>query len=129
MHTFVYPAAGDDYTSPESIEGTIRIDAEELITLVREKEHLIIIDSRIRSDRRQGYIPGSVSLPDTITNCGSLASIIPDKSSETVFYCNGPKCRRSDNAVMIAVDCGYKKVYWFRGGIEAWGNGKYPINK
>jgi rhodanese-related sulfurtransferase len=122
-------ASSDNYTSPETIEGTHGIGAEELIQLVNRNENQIIIDSRISSDRKLGYIPGSISLPDTDTNCEALARVIPQKSDPVVFYCNGPSCRRSDNAVVIAVDCGYTSVYWFRGGIEAWRANNYPITK
>ena len=117
------------YTSPETIDGTHKIEAEGLIQLVIQNENQIIIDSRISSDRKLGYIAGSVSLPDTDTNCESLARLIPEKSDPVIFYCNGPSCRRSDNAVVIAVDCGYTNVYWFRGGIEAWKANNYPIQK
>jgi rhodanese-related sulfurtransferase len=122
-------AVADSYTSPETIAGTTKIDAEDLIELVNKNEHSIIIDSRISSDRKQGYIPGSTSLPDTDTNCDSLAGLIPEKSVPVVFYCNGPRCRRSDNAVVIAAACGYSSIFWFRGGIEAWRAGNYPIAK
>jgi rhodanese-related sulfurtransferase len=122
-------ATGDSYISPETIEGTHRIEAEDLIQLVNRNENQVIIDSRISSDRKLGYIPGSISLPDTDTNCESLARLIPEKSDPVVFYCNGPKCRRSDIAVVIAVDCGYTSIYWFRGGIEAWRANNYPIAK
>ncbi len=121
--------ASESYTSPETIEGTHRIEAEGLIQLVNHNENQIIIDSRISSDRKLGYIPGSISLPDTETTCGSLARVIPQQSDPVVFYCNGPNCRRSDNAVVIAVDCGYTSIYWFRGGIEAWRANNYPITK
>jgi len=121
--------ASESYTSPESIEGAQKIDAEKLIRLVNQDKARIIIDSRISSDRKLGYIPGSISLPDTGTSCESLARIIPQKSDPVVFYCNGPKCRRSDNAVVIAADCGYTNIYWFRGGIEAWRAHNYPIKK
>jgi rhodanese-related sulfurtransferase len=117
------------YNSPETIEGSYKIDAEGLIALVNKNENQVIIDSRISSDRKQGYIPGSISLPDTATSCESLAELIPEKSDPVVFYCNGPKCRRSDNAVVTAVACGYTGVYWFRGGIEAWRASNYPIQK
>jgi rhodanese-related sulfurtransferase len=120
-------ASTDDYTSPETIDGTIRIDADELIKLANKYKDLLIIDARIRSDRKQGFIPGSVSLPDTETDCASLAGVIPSKHSEVVFYCNGTKCRRSDHAVAIAVGCGYDRVYWFRGGIEEWLRKNYPV--
>ena len=122
-------AISANYTSPETIDGTHRIEAEGLIELVNQNEAQVIIDSRISSDRKLGYIPGSISLPDTDTNCDSLARLIPEKSDPVVFYCNGPKCRRSDNAVVIAADCGYTNIYWFRGGIEAWKASNFPIRK
>lgn len=122
-------ASSENYTSPETIEGTQKIEAEGLIKLVNQNETQIIIDSRISSDRKLGYIPGSISLPDTETDCDSLARLIPQKSDPVVFYCNGPKCRRSDNAVEVAADCGYTTIYWFRGGIEAWRANNYPVKK
>jgi rhodanese-related sulfurtransferase len=122
-------ATSASYTSPETIEGTHRIEAEGLIQFANHNENLIIIDSRIGSDRKLGYIPGSISLPDTDTSCESLARLIPQKSDPVVFYCNGPNCRRSDNAVVIAADCGYTGIYWFRGGIEAWRANNYPLTK
>ena len=122
-------ASSDSYNSPETIAGSYKIDAEGLIELVNENEKQIIIDARIQSDRKQGYIPGSISLPDTETRCDTLARLIPEKSDAVIFYCNGPKCRRSDHAVAIAVTCGYTNIYWFRGGIEAWKADSYPISK
>ncbi len=122
-------SAADDYLSPGTITGTTKIDAETLIELARENDDLVIIDSRIKADRRQGYITDSISLPDTETDCVSLLPIIDKKDTPTVFYCNGPKCRRSDRAVITAIECGYKKVYWFRGGLEEWKNKQYLISK
>ncbi len=120
---------GESYMSPDTIQGARTIDAEQLIDLVNRDERLIVIDSRIRTDRNLGFIPGSVSLPDTVTDCESLAEVIPEKSGAAIFYCNGPRCRRSDNAVMTATRCGYRNIYWFRGGMEAWRAASYPIDK
>ncbi|PCJ86941.1 MAG: rhodanese [Thiotrichaceae bacterium] len=119
----------DDYTSPDSIKGSTTINAEDLIKLAQDHDDLIIIDSRIKSDRRQGYISGSVSLPDTDTNCVSLLPVIDNKATPTVFYCNGPKCRRSDIAISKAAECGYKNLYWFRGGFKEWKEKNYLISK
>jgi rhodanese-related sulfurtransferase len=55
--------------------------------------------------------------------------LIPEKTGTVIFYCNGPRCRRSDNAVMIAAECGYRNLYWFRGGMEAWRADAYPVDK
>lgn len=113
--------------SPLFIEGTQKITAETLIQFAGEKPDLIIIDSRIKSDRNLGYIEGSISLPDESTSCISLAKIIKNKTSPVAFYCNGPKCGRSAVAVKVAIKCGYSNTYWFRGGFETWQKKKYPF--
>jgi rhodanese-related sulfurtransferase len=113
--------------SPESIKGTTKVNAEGVIDLVEKHENLIMIDSRITADRKQGYIEGSIALPDIDTSCDSLAKIIPKKTSMTLFYCNGIKCGRSVKASKIAVGCGYSKLYWFRGGYAEWLEKGYPV--
>jgi rhodanese-related sulfurtransferase len=119
----------NDYVSPDEIKGSTKINAELLIKLALDHDDLVIIDSRISSDRHQGYIAGSISLPDTETNCTSLFKIIKSKDTAVVFYCNGPKCRRSDRAVDIAKQCNYTNLYWFRGGFEEWKSKQYLISK
>lgn len=59
---------------PDVIAGVSRVDAEKLIEL-ESGSNLVIIDSRLLVDRRQGYIEGSVSLTDTVTDCDSLAAV------------------------------------------------------
>jgi PQQ-dependent catabolism-associated CXXCW motif protein len=43
-----------------------------------------------------------------------------DKATPMVFFCAGPQCWLSYNAALRAVAAGYGRVYWYRGGIEAW---------
>lgn len=111
------------------IPGVNKVNAEELIELAGQVPELLIIDSRIVSDRAQGHIEGSHSLPDVDTDCTSLAGVIPDKNHPTLFYCNGPKCGRSANAAQIAKQCGYTNLYWFFGGFEEWQAKNYPYIK
>jgi len=115
--------------SPQHIKGTEKINAEKLIELVSEKPALIIIDSRIKSDRQQGYIETSLSLPDGETSCHTLSEILAHKKSPVIFYCNGPKCGRSAIAVKVAILCGYTNTFWFRGGFEEWKQKKFPFIK
>ena len=112
--------------SPEKIEGSTLVTAEEFIGLVEKIPDLIVIDSRIPGDRKQGYVEGSVSLPDVDTTCDSLTKVISKKSAPILFYCNGIKCGRSAKAVGIALQCGYNNIYWFRGGFEEWLAKGYP---
>lgn len=91
-----------------------------MIELANEFSDLIIVDSRIAGDRQKGYIESSISLPDVKTNCKSLSKVLLKKTTNAVFYCNGIKCGRSAKAIKIALKCGYKNLYWFRGGFEVW---------
>jgi len=112
---------------PDFIPETTLVNAESLIDLAEQHENLIIIDARIKSDREQGFIEGSFSLPDITTNCQTLKVIIPQKITPSLFYCNGVKCGRSVKAIVIAKKCGYSNIYWFRGGFEEWSQKGYPV--
>lgn len=116
-----------EVVSPDSIPGTTRVDAEGVINIVNTISDLILVDSRITADRKQGYIEGSISLPDIETTCAALGKIIPRKSSPTLFYCNGVKCGRSVKSIKVAQGCGYEKIFWFRGGFEEWKSKGYPF--
>ena len=120
-------ASDKKIVSPASIPGSTIVDAEGVINLVTTLADLNIIDARIKSDRKQGYIEGSVSLPDIDTDCDALAKIITAKSTPTLYYCNGVKCGRSAKSVKIALSCGYNNIYWFRGGFEEWQTKGFPV--
>lgn len=129
---FSFPAAsmGQEQVpirSPEQIEGVVRVDAEELIDLVNRLPPLVLIDSRLATNRTFGYIEGSISLPDSRTDCESLARLSSDLKRPLLFYCNGPKCGRSALAAETALQCGHQEIYWFRGGIEEWRDKGYPL--
>lgn len=105
---------------PQHIASVKTLSAEGVIELAMAIPELIIIDARIRDDRKHGYLEDSVSLPDVETNCSGLAKIIPSKNNPTLFYCNGVKCGRSVISIKIAKSCGYTNMYWFKGGFEEW---------
>ena len=115
--------------APLNIEGTTKVVAEDIYTIIEKSPDLIIIDARIRTDRVQGYIESSISLPNTETTCASLKKIIPSKNSPVLFYCNGVKCGRSGKSSNLALSCGYTNIYWFRGGFEEWKSKKLPYLK
>lgn len=102
------------------------INAEQLIKLALAHPEMVIIDSRMATDRKHGFIEGSTSLADVDTDCYSLARFVPSTSTPVAFYCNGPKCNRSAVASDIAAKCGYQQSYWFRGGLDEWVNKGYP---
>lgn len=120
-------AFASEMATPESIDGTTRVTAEDIFDLVDEHDSLVIIDARKPADREPGYIEGSVALPDFETTPETLAANIPSKATPVVFYCNGPKCGRSVKASQMAVGQGYSSVYWFRGGWQEWSEKGLPV--
>jgi rhodanese-related sulfurtransferase len=112
--------------SPPAIDGVASVSAEQLIELAGRTPGLVILDARLGKDRKLGYIEGSISLPDVDTNCQTLARVLPRRETPTVYYCNGPKCGRSANAIRTALACGYTNIHWFRGGLEEWLAKGYP---
>ncbi len=50
-----------------------------------------------------------------------------DTSRMLVVYCAGPQCWGSYNAALRAIHMGFRNVYWYRGGIEAWGQAGLPL--
>ena len=112
--------------APESLAVAITIDAEHLIELYQSISDLKIIDSRYREDHTQGYIETSYSLPSAETDCGSLAKLVQSKDQALVFYCNGNLADASIDAIQVASACGYKRLFWFRGGFVEWQDKDYP---
>jgi PQQ-dependent catabolism-associated CXXCW motif protein len=52
-----------------------------------------------------------------------------DKARPMAFFCAGSQCWLSYNAALRAAAAGYTKVYWYRGGVEAWVDAGLPTGK
>lgn len=84
-------------------------------------------------------LPGAIWLPgagrgESYTDAiqAQLARVLKtasrgDAGRPLVFFCQGPECWLSYNAALRAVALGYREVYWYRGGIEAWLAAKEPL--
>ena len=49
-----------------------------------------------------------------------LDKLPKDKTFPVIFFCNAGECWKSYKAAVLAVDAGYKNVYWMRGGMPEW---------
>lgn len=49
------------------------------------------------------------------------------KDRPMVFYCQSTQCWMSYNAALRAINLGYTRVLWYRGGIEAWQQAGLPV--
>jgi rhodanese-related sulfurtransferase len=105
----------------------ITIDAENLIELYQSVPDLRIIDARHREDYVLGHIELSRNLPMHQTDCKSLSQITADRDTPIVFYCNGADGDASIEAIQVASACGYRRLFWLRGGFIEWQDKDYPF--
>jgi rhodanese-related sulfurtransferase len=53
--------------------------------------------------------------------------MIKERSRNLVFYCNGPKCTKSQKAAREAIALGYTSVVEYNEGLPAWGKAGLPV--
>lgn len=121
------PAAADKPLAPDTVPGTILVNAEQAVVAIQTTPHMVIIDARLGEEHAKGHIPGAVNLLDTDMTEAALSRVAPDRTTPLLFYCNGERCLRSSNAAVRAVSWGYGTVYWFRGGWQEWLHKELPV--
>jgi thiosulfate/3-mercaptopyruvate sulfurtransferase len=115
------------------------VKTEELKVWIDKKESLLIVDTMPFEDSyKRNHIPGAVQMEFPIEELTQLDDVKkaalekllgPDKSRRIVFYCGFTKCTRSHNGAKWAVKLGYTDVYRHPGGIKAWMEADYPVEK
>jgi rhodanese-related sulfurtransferase len=118
-------ARNPDYRSPEHAEGATTISVDEAKWMFDEGAAFIDVRNPRFFARR--HVPGShhLDLKDNFTE-ESLAAVA-GKDQPIVIYSSGVKCSRGHRAAELAATWGYKKVYYFRGGIVDWRDVQYPL--
>jgi thiosulfate/3-mercaptopyruvate sulfurtransferase len=115
------------------------VSTPELKGWIDQKKDMLLIDTMPFADSyKKQHIPGAVNfvLPipemtqmDDNTKAALEKLLGPNKDRLVVFYCGFTKCTRSHNGSMWAVKLGYKNVYRHPGGIKAWAEADYPVEK
>ncbi|MEX1660769.1 rhodanese-like domain-containing protein [Thioclava sp. 15-R06ZXC-3] len=94
--------------------------------------NVVVVDGRVRRDFEGGAIPGAINIPYTeaADRLGELGCEPDfdgfDCSGEAVksvaLYCNGAWCGQSPTAARRMIEAGYpaEKIYYYRGGMQAW---------
>src|SRR6266446_6714788 len=85
-----------------------------------------VVDARTRVEYEENHIAGAISCPATQT-AAVLPRLVKDKSRQLVFYCNGPKCTKSQKAARAAIALGYHKVLEYNEGLPAWAKANLPV--
>ncbi|GAJ63739.1 rhodanese-like domain-containing protein [Edwardsiella piscicida] len=129
----------------ETANGTYQLlTVQELKQWMDEKKPMLIVDTMPFSDSyKKQHIPGALNMAfpmgdmnvwdkanmGAITQADFMRMLGADKDRVLVFYCGFVKCARSHNAAMWAKKLGYQHVYRLPGGITAWKEAGYPVEK
>lgn len=112
--------------APVKVAGTSTIDAQ-MAKILHDKK-IIFIDARDADHFKEAHIPGAKNL--SVKDAGFTAenlSVLVKKDDPVVFYCTGITCMASSTAAQKAVEWGWTKVYYFRGGITQWKTSGLPV--
>lgn len=121
--------------TPLRLEGAEVVDAKQVLEL--RTNGTLIVDSRVAPEYKEEHIPKAVSIPyveksEKSSNFNpdvdqfDLTKLPANKNAGIVFYCNAGACWKGYKAAVVAVNAGYRKVYWFRGGLPEWKSRSYP---
>ena len=115
------------------------VSTEELKGWMDQKKDMLIVDTMPYEDSyKKQHIPGAVQYEfpkEEVRNLDDKAKAAFEKvlglnkDRLIVIYCGFTKCGRSHNGAMWAVKLGYKNVYRYPGGIKAWTEADYPVEK
>ena len=119
--------AGEKPYAPENLPGATIVSAEEVIDMILSNPELVVIDSRKKAEYIKGHIEGAINILNTELALEGLESIVPDRTTPVLFYCNGVRCLRSSDSITKAVGWGYTNIFWFRGGWKEWTEKRLPV--
>ncbi len=78
-----------------------------------------LVDTRQPHFHREAAIPGACSIPheEVLDHLDEL-----NAGEVTVFFCNGPQCAATPDAVRTLLDAGYPAggILYYRGGMHDW---------
>jgi PQQ-dependent catabolism-associated CXXCW motif protein len=118
--------------TPREVPGAKTILTPELRKFLEreERERPLLLD--VIGDQGHDSLPGAIWLPgagrgssfeDPLqAHLGKALEQLTegDRGRALVFFCAGNRCWLSYNAALRAMRLGYREVYWYRGGIDAW---------
>ena len=109
-----------------TLEAVQPVTTDELKRKIDRGDTFVLIETLAQHEFRRMHLPGAVNAPPL--RIRELAPVLaPDKDTEIVTYCAGPRCHASGNAARELVDLGYTKVRHYPGGKEDWTAARFPV--
>lgn len=100
----------------------------ELEVLNHLQNGLPVVDVRAPGTRHGVRILGTIAIPGShiVDRMDEL-----DRSKPAIFFCNGPQCPQSQEAINMLLEEGYpaEKIWYYRGGMHDWITLGLPVAK
>ena len=128
--------------TPLSIPGGQMITTANLVELIndlaREHRPLLLVDAlsgaghaTLRNAVRLPFAGSGGNFNDQVQQAlASQLSALTGNQADApmVFFCQGAVCWKSYNAALRAIYMGFRRVYWYRGGLTAWREANLPMD-
>jgi rhodanese-related sulfurtransferase len=132
----VVTSAGFSGETPAGVSGTTRVDAARAKALMGIGA--VMVDVRLANEASEAHIQDATNIPytekspkamsyDASQDSFDISRLPADKNAAIILAGNGPDCWASYKAARAAVQAGYRRVYWFRGGFPEWKSAGYPL--
>lgn len=106
----------------------VEISIQELLAILTGDEPYTLYDTRPRGPFLSGTIPSSRHAFPREPQETFLAQLPEPKDQLLIFYCGGPTCPYTGEAVEMAQAAGYTQVKGFQGGIPVWRRSQLPLH-
>src|SRR5207248_5516332 len=123
--TLLLASAARSEEGPLAFIGTAELSVK-VVSVPAAKWSFTLIDARSRVEYEESHIAGAINLPASQTQA-LLPKRIKDHARQIIFYCNGPKCTKSQKGARAAMALGYSSVLEYNEGLPAWGKASLPV--
>ena len=113
------------FALPDGME----ISTDELLAIMTGEAPYTLIDTRPRPRFLEATIPSSVNAYPGLDEFMTMVDeLTPNKTDLVVFYCGGPTCPYTGQAIGKAVEAGYTNIKGYQAGTPAWRRAQLPMH-
>jgi rhodanese-related sulfurtransferase len=115
-------------TATTPAEAVKAIDRRALKDKIDRRESFVLLETLSPEHFQHVHLPGARNAPpDRVKELASV--LIPNKDTEVVTYCAGPRCTASADAARALASLGYTNVRHYAGGKQEWTAAGLPVER
>ena len=106
----------------------VEIGIQELVGILQGQSGPYLLgDARPKKRYLEGHVPSATATP--VDDAEAFKALLPENKDQLlVFYCGGPTCPFTGQAIEIAQGAGYTNLKGFQEGLPGWNKAKLPVH-